>query len=151
MVSRHSEFSSSPADWHQLLDCCWGWLCASRLIDTKTMRDERKALWRRSYREVVGCVGRVRWWQGKSIPVLGPAHTGTLHLLGGSNFDPPGSMRHWCSLLSPKLSAGETRRRGLLTRRTNGSSNELDRAYAKSGMRSRWWSCTTWKLGAARC
>ena len=108
----------------------------------------RAVLWRRRIGQVVGCVG---WQCTQSNPgVPGPTHTGTLHLPGGSKFDPPGSTRRSCSLSSPKSSAGEMRQRGLLMRRTKGLSNESGGARAKLGTMSRWWSCTTWKLGAAR-
>ena len=94
----------------------------------------RAVLWRRRIRQVVGRVG---WRCTQSNPgVPGPTHTSTLHLPGGSKFDPPGSMRRSCSLSSPKSSAGEMRRRGLLMRRTKGLSNESGGARARSGTMS---------------
>ena len=39
-------------------------------------------------------------------PVPRPTQMPTLHLPGGSKFDPPGSTHCWCCLSLPKLSAG---------------------------------------------
>jgi hypothetical protein len=105
-------------------------------------------LWHQRIGQVIGCVG---WWRGRSIlGVPGSTHTGTLHLPGGSNFDPPGSTHHWYSLSLPKWSAGEMRQHGLLMRRAKWSSNESRGACARSEMMGQWWSCTTWELGAAQ-
>jgi hypothetical protein len=105
-------------------------------------------LWHRRIGQVVGHVG---WWQGRLIlGVPGPTCTGTLHLLGGSNFDPPGLTHCWYSLSLPKWSAGEMRQHGLLMRQVKWSLNKSRGACTRSEMMGRWWSCTTWELGAAR-
>ena len=64
--------------------------------------------------------------------IPGPTHSGALHLLGGSNFDPPGSTCCWCSLSLPKLSAGEMKQHGMLTRRAKWSLNKMGGACARS-------------------
>ena len=71
---------------------------------------------------------------GLNLGVPGLMRSSTLHLLGGSKFDPPGSTHRSCSLLLLKSSAGEMRQHGLLMRRMKGLSNESGGAHARSRM-----------------
>ena len=81
-----------------------------------------RAVWARAHCPVASGVSDV---SKSGIPRLVRMHT--LHLPGGLKFDPPGSTRHWCCLLSEREVVG---------------------ARARSAMVSRMWPCTTCELGA---